>query len=85
MHRLRNQATTNSQKKKLQRANRKPVCLVPDSVNDDLPVPDCNFQKSLNTHCEGSVSADIGITTDTTSKVSSTCVGLALGEVSSLT
>ena len=26
-------------------ANRKPVCLVLDSVDDDLPVPDCKFSK----------------------------------------
>jgi len=51
-------------------------------------VPDCNFQKSLDTHSEDFVSADIGITIDTPSSVSSTCFVLVLvagRQVSSLT
>jgi hypothetical protein len=77
MHRPRNQANTDSQQEKLQRPNCKPVCLVPGSVDQDQPVPDCNLQKSLNTHSEGIVPADIGLPTDTTCKVSSTCAVLA--------
>jgi len=51
-HRRRPQATTDSQQKKLQRAGHKPVCLVPESLDEHLPVPDCT-QKGLDTHSEG--------------------------------
>ena len=35
------------------RLSAEPVCLVPDSVDQYLPVPDGALQKSLNTHSEG--------------------------------
>ncbi len=41
--------------KQLQRAGHEPVCLVPGSVDNCLPVPDCTLQKSLDTHSEGFV------------------------------
>ncbi len=37
----------------LQRAGHEPVCLVPGSVDNYMPVPDCTLQKSLDTHSEG--------------------------------
>ncbi len=53
--------------------------VLPGSVDNYLPVPDCTLQKSVNTHILRAFnSADIGITTNTTSDFSSTCVVLAL-------
>jgi len=77
-HRLRTQAHTDSRQEQRQRAGHEPVCLVPGSEDKYLPVPDCTLQKSLDTHSEAFYSADIGISTDTTSSFRSTCVVLAL-------
>ncbi|DBA84028.1 TPA: hypothetical protein ACH3X1_006512 [Trebouxia sp. C0004] len=68
------QAASNRSLMNDQHASHKLVCLVPDSVDEYLLVPDRNLQKSLNTYSEGVVSADIGITTDITFNVNSTCV-----------
>jgi hypothetical protein len=51
--RLRTQGHTDSQQEQLQRAGHEPVCLVPDSVDQYLPVPDCTLQQSLDIHSEG--------------------------------
>jgi len=51
--RLGTQGHTDSQQEQLQRAGHEPVCLVPDSVDQYLPVPDCTLQQSLDTHSEG--------------------------------
>ncbi len=53
--------------------------VLPGSVDNYLPVPDCTLQKSVNAQILRAFnSADIGITTNTTSDFSSTCVVLAL-------
>jgi len=77
-HRLRSQAHSDSQTEQLQRAGHEPVCLVPGSVDKYLPVPDCTLQRASTHILRAFYSADIGITTDTTSDFSSTCVVLAL-------
>ncbi len=50
---LRTQGHPDSQQEQLQRAGHEPVCLVPDSVDQYLHVPDCTLQQSLDTHSEG--------------------------------
>ncbi len=52
------------------------VCLVPASVDKHLPVPDHTLQKSLDM-LRAFYSADICMTTDRTSNLSSACVVLA--------
>jgi len=81
-HRLRTQAHSDSQTEQLQRAGHEPVCLVPGSV-DKLDLSTClcliALFKRASTHIlRAFYSADIGITTNTTSDFSSTCVVLAL-------
>ncbi len=66
-HRLGTQAHSDSQTEQLQRAGHEPVCLVPGSVDNYLPVPDCTLQKSLDTHSEGFLLCCYRYTTDTTS------------------
>ena len=49
----RTQAHADSQEEQFQRAGHEPVCLVPGSVDEYLPVPDSTLQTSLDTHSEG--------------------------------
>ena len=77
-HRLRTQAHTDSQQEQLQCAVHEPVCLVPGLWTSTCMCLIALFDRASTQILRAFYSADIGITTDTTSNISSTCVVLAL-------